>query len=106
MAAIGMPTRFFDDLKHLGVDVRTTMTFPDHHPFSRHDVEAIAARARAARCTAVLTTEKDAMRLRRFRPLPVPIYVVPMTVSFEPSERFEGWVADHLAYVRARRRAA
>jgi tetraacyldisaccharide-1-P 4'-kinase len=103
VAAIANTERFFDDLRQIGVDVRSTMTFADHHPFSRNDVAAIAARARECACALVLTTEKDAMRLRKFRPLPIPIYMVPLTIAFDPPENFDGWIADHLAYARALR---
>lgn len=106
VAAIAAPARFFDDLTEIGVDVRTTLAFPDHHPFTRGDVTAIAARAREFACGAVLTTEKDATRLRRFRPLPLPIFAVPLTIAFDPAENIAGWLIDHLAFARARRQAA
>lgn len=106
VAGIAAPERFFDDLRSIAIDIRDTMTFADHHPFAPADIDAIAARARGAGCAAVLTTEKDAMRLRRFRPLPCPVYAVPLTIAFEPSERFTDWIADHVAYARASRQSA
>jgi hypothetical protein len=49
----------------------------------------------------VLTTEKDAMRLLRKRPLPFPIAWVPQTVRVEPADEFRRWLLDRLAQARA-----
>jgi tetraacyldisaccharide 4'-kinase len=106
VAAIAAPLRFFDDLKAAGADVRATMAFGDHHAFTREDVRAMAEKLRVSACTTVVTTEKDAVRLRRFRPLPVPLSMAPMTIVFDPSAGFETWLTDHVAYARTRRPAA
>jgi tetraacyldisaccharide 4'-kinase len=106
VAAIAAPARFFEDLRRAGVDLRETMSFRDHHAYTSADLAAVVARARAAHCASVVTTEKDAMRLRRFRPLPIEVSVVPVKVEFEPAGAFDDWLIDHLSYARARRRAA
>jgi hypothetical protein len=41
---------------------------------------------------AVVTTEKDAMRLLPLRPLPVPIAAIPLDVSIEPAAEFRSWL--------------
>jgi tetraacyldisaccharide 4'-kinase len=38
--------------------------FVDHHDYTEEDVEEIVASARATNATAVVTTEKDAVKLR------------------------------------------
>ena len=73
------------------------MSFRDHHPFDVRDVERITAAAKGARCSIVLTTEKDAVRLA---PLPLgdlPIAAVPLVTTIEPEDRFRDWL---LARVR------
>ena len=48
-------------------------TFPDHHRYGRADVARPRARRRAAAgARAIVTTEKDLMRLLPFAPLPLP----------------------------------
>jgi len=58
LAGIGNPQRFFDHLKGLGI-VATCHPFPDHHRFTRQDLEL-------PRATAILMTEKDAVKCTAF----------------------------------------
>ncbi len=58
---IAHPDEFFQQLRTHGASLTGTMAFRDHHPFRHHDVKAIAAAASGA--SAVLTTEKDLVRL-------------------------------------------
>lgn len=100
MAGIASPHRFFDDLKSAGWNLVQTMTFRDHHRYSSVDAARIAAAARAAGATRVLTTEKDYMRLLPLRPFPLPFTWVPLTMVPEPLPEFREWLA---AAVRAAR---
>jgi len=52
------------------------LTFPDHHPYGKPDVEAIARRAGGR---TVVTTEKDAVKLEPFRHLLPNARVLPLT---------------------------
>ncbi len=58
VAGIGNPRRFFATLEGLGLAF-TPHAFPDHHPFAARDLEY-------PDCDAVLMTEKDAVKCRRF----------------------------------------
>lgn len=58
VAGIGDPQRFFRHLQGLGIDV-TPHPFPDHHPYAESDIAYAGAEA-------VLMTEKDAVKCRRF----------------------------------------
>ena len=57
VAGIGNPQRFFDTLAALEVRF-TKMPFPDHHPYTRQDFASLGN-------APVLTTEKDAVKLRQ-----------------------------------------
>ncbi len=57
----------------------------------------------------VLTTDKDAVRLRVLRPLPVPVAAVPLTVAIDPAAApaidpaaapFEPWLLARLREIR------
>ena len=61
-AGIGRPEKFFESLRQVGARVVGERAFPDHHPFSRGDLDALAEAARRGEA-ALVTTEKDAVRL-------------------------------------------
>ena len=62
-AGIGKPAAFFTDLEMLGAKIVARRPFPDHHAFTRADLQGLIDAAIAAGATALVTTEKDAMRL-------------------------------------------
>jgi tetraacyldisaccharide 4'-kinase len=62
-AGIGDPARFFRTLRGSGIDVIAQRVFPDHHPFSKTEIDALTAEAARDGLTMV-TTEKDLARLR------------------------------------------
>lgn len=102
VAAIARPAAFAADVRAAGYDVAAMLAFADHHRFSARDVAGVARRARELAADAVLTTEKDMVRLRPLAPFGVPVAPVPLRVGIEPAERFEGWLLDRL---RASRRS-
>ncbi len=62
-AGIGDPDRFFRTLRASRIDVVRERAFPDHHPFSKSEIENLTAEAKRDALTLV-TTEKDLARLR------------------------------------------
>ena len=105
VAGLARPERFFADVVRLGWEVGGTMTFRDHHRYTRGDLVRIASSARAAGAELVLTTEKDAMRMLRHRPLPVPVAWLPLAVRIEPAAEFAAWLAGILDNGRQGREA-
>ncbi len=61
-AGIGRPEKFFETLRKLGVELVETRSFPDHHPFTAREIEALLAETRQFDAACV-TTEKDHLRL-------------------------------------------
>jgi tetraacyldisaccharide 4'-kinase len=61
-AGIGIPEKFFAGLREAGVKLAGMQAFPDHHPYSRAEIDRLLARAAAADALPV-TTAKDAVRL-------------------------------------------
>jgi tetraacyldisaccharide 4'-kinase len=100
IAGIARPQAFFDGLRAGGHQIAGTLTFRDHYAYSRRDVERIAGQARATGATCVLTTEKDYVRLLPFRPFPVPIGWVALTMEPDPLPEFRQWLAGALAGAR------
>jgi tetraacyldisaccharide 4'-kinase len=103
-AGIARPERFFDDLTAAGWTLAKTMVFRDHHWFTDADVARVvteagrAARAGRAGTAAVLTTEKDAVRLSSRHLAELQPAVVPLATTIEPAE-FLTWLLDRLRAV-------
>ena len=65
---LGNPKAFRRTLVDLGANVQASRTFPDHHSYSRTDVEALRSWARQLASDAVVvTTQKDLVKIRLAR---------------------------------------
>jgi tetraacyldisaccharide 4'-kinase len=102
VAGIARPERFFSDLASADWTLVASEAYPDHHRFTRGDVEHVAARVRETGAALVLTTEKDLVRWLPLAPLPFPLAWVPLDVRVEPSADFGRWL---VARVRGARQA-
>jgi tetraacyldisaccharide 4'-kinase len=60
---IARPEQFFEGLESAGLRLAARFAFPDHHRYTEGDFERIAAAAQQVGATALLTTEKDRVRL-------------------------------------------
>jgi tetraacyldisaccharide 4'-kinase len=100
VTGIARPERFATALEAAGWSVAREISFGDHHRFAVSDLRRIAAAALESGARAVLTTEKDAMRLLQLRPLPVPIWAVPLDVRPEPAPVFDAWLLGRVAEAR------
>jgi len=74
VAGIGAPQRFFDHLQALGMTF-TAHPFADHHAYQREELSFTG--------DAILTTEKDAVKLAGLA-LTLPVWVLPVTASVKP----------------------
>jgi tetraacyldisaccharide 4'-kinase len=101
-AGIADPQRFFADLHAAGHQLARTLAFRDHHRYSRADLTRIFHEARAAGAARILTTEKDYVRLLRFRPFALPVAWVPLTMEPDPLPEFRSWLARGLDDARDR----
>jgi tetraacyldisaccharide 4'-kinase len=55
--------QFFASLRANGLDVVGTRSFRDHHRYTASDIAAIKAAAQSAGAEAIVTTEKDAVKI-------------------------------------------
>lgn len=97
IAGIARPERFFNELAADGWTLAGTRAFADHHRYDRRDVARIVGAAKTAGASALVTTEKDLMRLLPFRPLGLPLMWVPLSVRLEPEDGFRSWLSAKLA---------
>jgi tetraacyldisaccharide 4'-kinase len=70
LAGIAVPEGLVHTLTECGAVVRDLVAFPDHHPFGPDDLQAVARRAGTIGAEAVVTTEKDAVRLEGIASFP------------------------------------
>ncbi len=75
VAGIADPSGFFSMLEGLGFALADRVAFPDHHAYSTQDLAELEGRLKTAGARAILTTEKDAVRLGGWRPA-VPVIAV------------------------------
>ena len=59
--AIGQPTQFFN---LLSVNYLDTKIFEDHHSYTEKDLEQLKSAAKTLGATALITTEKDAVKIK------------------------------------------
>jgi tetraacyldisaccharide 4'-kinase len=65
---IGMPDHFRHTLQRLEAEIVAFMAFPDHHPYTRPEIEQLVLMAKQRGAQILVTTEKDGVRLRRLSP--------------------------------------
>ncbi len=88
-SGIGYPDGFRSVLREVGMDVLKHMKFPDHHLYQTADIERILKEAQEAGAVAIVTTEKDAIRLRAIvsgRPVHPPFCAVRIKPEFTHGE--------------------
>ena len=66
---IGMPDHFRQTLQRLEAEIVAFAAFPDHHPYTRPEIEQLVLMAQQRRAELLVTTEKDGVRLRGLQPL-------------------------------------
>ncbi len=88
---IAHPSDFFQSLEQVPVHIAKQNTFPDHHDYSADDLKAIENRAQQAAAKMIVTTEKDAVKLKGHA-FDLPVYAV--RVALEIMEGQADW--DHL----------
>jgi tetraacyldisaccharide 4'-kinase len=103
LAGIARPDRFFAGLEAEGWRLGARIALADHHVFRARDLARMTDAVRDTGAAAVLTTEKDAVRLLAWRPLPVPVAFVPLRATLDPADVFASWLLARVAEARARR---
>lgn len=101
-AGIARPERFEASLCTAGVDAREPVTFPDHHWYTRDEIRTLRAEARRLGARALLTTEKDAVRLHEDDEEP-PIWVWRYRLQVSSPDELFGFLEPRLEPRRERR---
>jgi tetraacyldisaccharide 4'-kinase len=84
--AVGNPESFFKLLRRAGIDLVFTRTFPDHHRYTQADVDSLIQESRESGAQGIITTAKDAVKLRQIK-FELPCYVLNIEISIEEEDR-------------------
>ena len=101
VAGIARPERFFDDLRAAGFDVVRALAFSDHHRYGSRDADRIQVEARRAGARAIVTTDKDLVRLESWLPFDPALATMPLTCAVTPEAPFRAFIAGRLAAERS-----
>lgn len=86
--AVGNPKSFFEHLRRAGYELVLEKSFPDHHVYSQEEIDEIVRAAKASRATSLVTTLKDAVKLRALS-FSMPCYVLEIEMWIENADEFE-----------------
>ena len=85
--ALGNPSNFFEQLRQEKFNLIETQIFPDHHFYTRKDIEKINKTARECGAEILLTTAKDAVKLKDLQ-FEIPCFVVESEMVFKDEKGF------------------
>jgi tetraacyldisaccharide 4'-kinase len=98
LCGIAKPESFQQSLHLCRVNVKKYFNFPDHYRFTTMDVENVLRAFQNSKADYIMTTEKDAVRLREFEKdlKQVPIFVLKMDVAIHQSDEWKKYLMSGL----------
>ncbi len=93
-SAIAVPKGFEDELERLGAEVLHHQIYADHHRYTQQELIDLINDALHRDADAILTTEKDAVRLPFIERRDLPLYFLRVEIEMlSGSEAFKDWIA-------------
>lgn len=89
ICGIAMPESFENGLKKLGARIEVSKTYTDHHRYNTKEIENFIRRCARRGVGAIITTEKDAVRIPRILDPEVPIYYLRVEIEILAGQ--ESW---------------
>jgi tetraacyldisaccharide 4'-kinase len=96
---IARPEQFFAGLESAGLHLAARAAFPDHHRYTARDLDRLVAAALAAGATAIITTEKDLLRLGKLAstfPQSLPLKTARLRIDIEDQTAAIDWLINRL----------
>jgi tetraacyldisaccharide 4'-kinase len=94
--AIGNPASFYEHLRKDGHTLKLTRAFADHHAYTQRDIDSLISDAQRAGALALLTTAKDAVKLRSLR-FDLPCYVLEIELEFDDEEKLHSLIREAIS---------
>ncbi|MHB1456719.1 MAG: tetraacyldisaccharide 4'-kinase [Armatimonadota bacterium] len=95
VSSIGNPSSFENTLESTGVQIVGTHRFLDHHAYTIDDALEISSNAVATSADMIVTTMKDAVKLRQFV-FDIPVYALDIELVLSDKEGFRKLISDTL----------
>ena len=83
--AVGNPESFFESVQRAGYEIALQKAFMDHHDYSQDEIDSLTREAEKSGATALITTAKDAVKLRALA-FEMPCYVLESEISIGEAE--------------------
>ena len=93
--AVGNPQSFFDQLRNSGYELVAEKAFRDHHTYTQKDIDTLTDTATRAGATQMITTAKDAVKLRALH-FSLPYSVFEIEIVIQDEELFRNLVLEAL----------
>ena len=96
---IARPAQFFAGLEAAGQHLAARIAFPDHHRFTPDDLDRLIATAEQNGAKALITTEKDLVRLGNLGsafPPSLPLKTARLRIEIEHEDEAIEWLVDQL----------
>ena len=88
LCAIGDPESFKKTLEFLKIDSKEFLVYPDHYPFKKRDIHKINQFINKNGVDAVLCTEKDLVKLKKYKKM-IKIPVGAITINYSLNSEIE-----------------
>jgi tetraacyldisaccharide 4'-kinase len=93
LSGIAVPGGFERELKRHGADVLGHEIFSDHHRYSLQEILDVVNMGRELRVDAIITTEKDAVRIPHLENQDIPLLYLRVEIEmFTGQEEFDDWI--------------
>jgi tetraacyldisaccharide 4'-kinase len=93
--AVGNPVSFFQSLRELGYELGLERAFNDHHVYTPGDVEQLNQLAKQTGSSALITTAKDAVKLKGMA-FALPCYVLEIEIAIDEADAFQKVILDRI----------
>jgi tetraacyldisaccharide 4'-kinase len=80
-AGLARPQAFFDRLKEKSIPVGCEMAFPDHFLYGKSDLRELERTALHQGCDALITTEKDIVKVPSDWESRIPLYMTELSIE-------------------------
>ncbi|MFA4853932.1 MAG: tetraacyldisaccharide 4'-kinase [Candidatus Omnitrophota bacterium] len=85
-SGIGNPQGFENSLSLLGINIKLLFRFSDHHDYTQRELDGIVKAAQEKKMDAIITTQKDAVKIRQLETAGLAIFVLDIKLSITKNE--------------------
>lgn len=86
-SGIASPQYFAQSLRDNQIQLRKFINYPDHHRYDQNDHHEIKAAATKYKCANIITTEKDAVKIKSEYFTGLTVLVLEMSISVDEAEK-------------------